>query len=65
MVMRARSVCFVKGCNAFGCCGASLTVRSVESWLWILSHLSVVCRLESKHFTWEARRSFKGDWLPL
>ncbi len=32
MVMRALSVCFVKGCNAFGCCGASLTVRCVESW---------------------------------
>lgn len=58
MVMRALSVCFVKGCNAFGCCGASLTVRCVESWLWILSHLSVVYKLESKHFTQNARCSF-------
>lgn len=58
MVMRALSVCFVWVCNAFGCCGASLTVRSVESCLWIFSHPSIVCRLESKHFTWEARRGF-------
>lgn len=58
MVMRALSVCFVKGCNAFGCCGASLTVRCVESWLWILSLPSIVGSLESKHFTRDARRGF-------
>ena len=32
MVMRAHAVCFVKGGHALGGCGASLTVRCVESW---------------------------------